>query len=340
MLVFVSEYLCGGAGGGDSSLEAEGWAMLAAALADFGRCPGVETATVLAPALAAGHGRGLASRVRVAGSEADEERAFRDLCSAADWTLVVAPEFGGLLARRCGLVEEEGGRLLGPSAASVRLAGDKLDLARHFLASGVPTPPCVLYEPGVATPFPAVVKPRTGAGSVATFLVRGAAELARCGAAAAAEGWDDELIAQAYVPGRPASVAFLLGPARARALPPAAQELSEDGRFRYRGGGLPLPPELAARAERVARRAVEAVPGLAGYVGVDVVLGEDADGSGDAVIEVNPRLTTSYVGLRALARFNLAAALLAVAEGREPPPMSWYPGPVRFTAAGVIQPGC
>ena len=34
--------------------------------------------------------------------------------------------------------------------------------------------------------------------------------------------------------------------------------------------------------------------------------------SGDRVIEINPRLTTSYVGLRALARFNLAEALLAV----------------------------
>ena len=53
------------------------------------------------------------------------------------------------------------------------------------------------------------------------------------------------------------------------------------------------------------------MPGLSGYVGVDVVLGNDGR---DWAIEINPRLTTSYVGLRALAGFNLAEAMLAVAR--------------------------
>ena len=40
---------------------------------------------------------------------------------------------------------------------------------------------------------------------------------------------------------------------------------------------------------------VESFSGLRGYVGVDVVLGQDKL----YVVDVNPRLTTSYVGLRA-----------------------------------------
>jgi predicted ATP-grasp superfamily ATP-dependent carboligase len=48
---------------------------------------------------------------------------------------------------------------------------------------------------------------------------------------------------------------------------------------------------------------------------VDVVLGREPDGSGDAVIEVNPRLTTSYVGLRAAVRTNLADAMSKAARG-------------------------
>jgi predicted ATP-grasp superfamily ATP-dependent carboligase len=119
-------------------------------------------------------------------------------------------------------------------------------------------------------------------------------------------------------------------------LPAAEQRLSADGRFHYRGGTLPLPPDLGARAQRLAVQAVQAVPGLHGYVGVDLVLSGAADGRDDEVIEINPRLTTSYVGLRRLARFNLAEAMLRVAAGDSVPPLTWLPGPVRFSADGRI----
>ena len=105
-------------------------------------------------------------------------------------------------------------------------------------------------------------------------------------------------------------------------------------RFCYRGGQLPIAPVLADRAVRIATAAVECVPGLRGYVGVDVVLGDDG---GDWAIEINPRLTTSYVGLRALARFNLAAAILAAVTGEPIPPLTWGDGSVTFTSDGQIE---
>src|SRR5262249_15605905 len=139
-----------------------------------------------------------------------------------------------------------------------------------------------------------------------------------------------EFVLQPFAPGRPASVAFLLGPGQEVALPPASQHLSDEGRFRYEGGTLPLPPELAGRAVRLGLRAVRAVPELRGYVGVVLVRGEAADGSGDRVIEITPRLTTSYLGLRALARTNLAGALLRAVRGEPVGPLAWHPGPVHF----------
>jgi predicted ATP-grasp superfamily ATP-dependent carboligase len=138
------------------------------------------------------------------------------------------------------------------------------------------------------------------------------------------------MIAQEFVPGFAASVAFLIGPKAITPLIPCAQHLSTDGRFQYLGGHLPIRPDLAERAIRIASAAVLCVPGLLGYVGVDVVLGDDGR---DWAIEINPRLTTSYVGLRALAESNLAAAMLAVVRS-EPFELHWRDVVIDFTPDG------
>lgn len=86
---------------------------------------------------------------------------------------------------------------------------------------------------------------------------------------------------------------------------------------------------------RLALAAAKTLSNPVGYLGIDLVLGDDPGGHDDTVIEINPRLTTSYVGLRALARENLAAAMLAVAHG-ERPALSWRLAGVQFTADGRL----
>ena len=73
--------------------------------------------------------------------------------------------------------------------------------------------------------------------------------------------------------------------------------------------------------------------GPLGWLGIDLVLGGDPAGADDLVIEINPRLTTSYLGLRRLAHDNLAAALLAVARG-EPARLSFRSEPLQFAPDG------
>jgi predicted ATP-grasp superfamily ATP-dependent carboligase len=320
--VFVCEYLCSGAAGsppGADSLCAEGWGMLSAVLEDLSRCQGVYVLALVDPRLHPAVRR-LSDRIAIhAGSPDREEDLFRTLAGRSQGSLIIAPEFDDLLYTRCSWVEQASGRLLGPSAQAVRLTGDKLALARHLSEHRIPTPPAVpLTDTHPPFPFPLVCKPRQGAGSQATFLVRDEEAYHSCQDRAAEAGWTGEMIVQPYVPGLTASVAFLAGSGRFVALPAAEQILSRDGRFRYRGGRLPLAPELQRRAHSLAGRTARAVPGLAGYFGIDLILGESRDGSADMVMEINPRLTTSYIGLRGLARGNLAQALLDVASGREP----------------------
>jgi predicted ATP-grasp superfamily ATP-dependent carboligase len=337
MRVFVYEYTCAAPADGEplpASLRAEGRAMLATLLEDLNRIPGVKTITLLGPdtRLCPGAVR----RLREAGAE---RSLFRKLAGAADGALMIAPEFDEILAERCRWVLEAGGRLLGPSVEGVEQTADKLHLAALLNRQGVPTPPCDLASDERVTervPFPAVLKPRHGAGSQATCLVRAPADLSSCLARMRAEMPGQEFLLQPLARGLPASVAFLLGPRQQLALAPAAQHLSDEGRFRYQGGSIPLAPELARRAVALGRRAVRAIAGLCGYVGVDVVLGAAADGGDDRVIEINPRLTTSYLGLRALAHDNLAAALLRVLRGEPVAELSWRPGPVCFQADGHV----
>lgn len=102
-------------------------------------------------------------------------------------------------------------------------------------------------------------------------------------------------------------------------LPPARQHLDTRAAFAYEGGSVPLPREQAEGIESLARRVVDCVPGLQGYFGLDVV----CTPTGVQLIEINPRLTTSYIGLRQLARGNLMACLLELMQGQSPNPLAW-----------------
>lgn len=328
MRIFVYEYLSSGAAQDASalpSLQTEGWAMLSAVLEDLARCPGVQLSTLLdCRRTPPPHwsGRILVQKVQ----PESEKDAFRKLAAAA-WSLVIAPEFDGLLAERSRWVEEVGGRLLGSLPNAIEQTADKLLMSRLWSSRGIPT----------ASPersFPLVCKPRFGAGSQATFLVHDEEELTRARHRADVEGWSGELILQRYMPGLPVSVAFLAGGTEKHSLPAVEQRLSEDGRFRYLGGRLPLPEHLNRRARRLAEWATQCVEGLQGWFGVDLVLGDAEDGSADAVLEINPRLTTSYLGLRRLARFNLTAALLSVVLGSPMPGWKWGTASTVFDADG------
>ncbi len=291
-------------GSPEHSLYVEGRAMRSAVSADFAAVPGVELVMFADDVPADSH--------------AD---TFARLAASSDWTLLIAPETGGVLQRLARQVLSSGGRLLGPSLTGIDFTADKHTLAGLWAEEGVPTPHS--FAEGEPIRFPVVCKPRDGCGSEETYLIRSAEELA-------ALPPDPTRVIQEYVPGQPASVAFLVGPKQTVPLLPTFQQLSTEGRFRYRGGELPIPAELAERAITLGLRAVEAVAGLGGYVGVDLVLGDR-----DVAIEINPRLTTSYVGLRALAETNLAGAMLNVHIGRRVE-VRWKPGSVTFAADGVL----
>jgi predicted ATP-grasp superfamily ATP-dependent carboligase len=332
--LFLYEFITGG-GLLDSaaaelppSLLCEGRAMVEALAADLAALDGVETvllSDVRVPLKVPG------CRVVSAGTRDEADAAFEHLAAAADWTLLIAPELDGALADCCRRVEQGGGRVLGPTLPVVLLTSDKERTARHLAAAGLPVPEGITLAAGERLPadfrYPAVLKPRHGAGSQHLRTVATPEAARQLGPV------PFTMRLERYCSGTAASVAVLCGPSGVHSLVACRQHLSEDGCFRYLGGSLPIEPALADRAERLAVAAVASLPEPRGYLGVDLVLGSCRED--DRVIEINPRLTTSYVGLRVAARGNLAEALLRIATG-EPADLSFSREPLQFDASGLI----
>ena len=346
MRILVYEFVTGGGwytvGSGESfspSLLAEGAAMAQALVADLSRIDGITVDALRDSRLAQVDFP--AATMHEIGSTADEQAALARLSAMADGVILIAPEFAGHLARRAKLVEQAGGRLLGPSSKLVALAADKHALAAHLAAHAVPVPYGVHLSCGAPLPrdfpYPAVLKPRDGAGSLGVERITQWFEFSRTPGndthgMRSTGGWRLEQ----FCPGLPASVACLCGPGECLDLAPCRQALASDGRFTYLGGSAPLSGNIAERARKLAGRAVRSLGQAIGYIGVDLILGADEAGREDFVIEINPRFTTSYVGLRRLAEGNLAEALLAIALGRRGK-VGWHEGEVTFDATGRVE---
>ena len=138
---------------------------------------------------------------------------------------------------------------------------------------------------------------------------------------AAAEG-EANLVAQPWIEGEAMSLCALASPRRVAALSVNRQHLTiRPAQLQLQAIEVncePVDAPLLQLAERVA----EAISGLRGYFGIDFVRRP----AGLLVIEVNPRLTTSYAGLRAALGWNVAKWVLADAAGEALPPPYNYGG--------------
>lgn len=336
MHIFLYEWITGGGLVEEpsplpESLLIEGRAMLTALAADFDAIPDTQV-TVLWDARLDAFSQHRCRAIEVHSRE-DHLAEFTRLAAEADHMIVVAPEFDGILAGTVNLARNSSAKLVAASDEFIRIASNKQLTAERLSAANVPVPEAMLVAAEEERlprefPYPAVIKPLDGAGSQHTFLLTSRFD------EPPPYPWPRRL--ERYVPGIAASVAFLCGPQGHVPLPACRQHLTDDGRLGYLGGSLLWETDFAARATELADRALAAMPRAAGYVGVDLVLGEATDGNQDAVIEINPRLTTSYVGLRAMTHDNLAHAMLETTAGREVVPQ-FRLDPLEFSANGAVR---
>lgn len=312
MRILVCEFVTGGGmPEGEpipDGLAREGGLMLRALAGDLLDVPGVEVLVTRDARLPP-----LVAPVRSITVQGPDEawELWERLADTVDAVWPIAPESDGALERLSRLVLKTGCRLLNSGPDAVAVTARKSSTATALAAAGLPVVPVRQAgesdDPPGAGPW--VVKPDDGAGCGDTRLLRTVPEWTEWRTATAGSGF----VVQPYCAGIPASLSMLCRDGAAWPLTLNRQLVELAGsEFRYHGGivgAFPLSPEMHALADGIAA----ALPGLAGYVGVDLVMTSD----GPMVLEVNPRLTTSYVGIRRSTGMNAAAALLALLQ--DPP---------------------
>ena len=307
MRVFVFEYVTGGGFAGRemvASLMAEGDLMLAAVVHDLLAIDDVELSLCRDRRLDMPY-----LRAHVEWVDHDWRDAWLRCINDADAILPIAPETDGLLEDLCREVEQAGKILLNSPSTAVAVAASKHATFECLEAAGVPV--VTTWRANRAPRCAAstwIVKPDMGVGCQGIRLLAGERAL------------DDFLahqvdlskwLVQPYVHGVPASLSLVVGDDCLCLLGTNRQRFAQvDDGFVLLGCVVNGLMESAEALFPLAQRLCRAIPGLWGYVGVDLILTD----TGPVVLEINPRLTTSYVGLSRSVGRNIAALILHLAD--------------------------
>ncbi|HEX5632331.1 MAG TPA: ATP-grasp domain-containing protein [Gemmatimonadales bacterium] len=302
MKVFAFEFASGGGFTGQPlvpGLAREGDLMLRALVDDLALLPGIEILTSRDPRLPPLPG----IRTIVPSPGEDGFALFARGVAACDAAWPTAPETGGTLARLADETVRQGRTLLGCLPDAVRIAASKRATFHALRDAGVPVVPTfALADELPPLHGPWVVKPDDGAGCEDTHLVADWSV-----ARERLQAFPDRLVAQPWIDGTALSLSLLCAEGRATLLACNLQHPRvADGEVSVEGITVNAVPDAGGRLAELAAGIAAALPGLRGYVGVDLI---GAPG-GPVVLEINPRLTTSYCGLRGALGINVAGMVL------------------------------
>lgn len=228
-----------------------------------------------------------------------------------DAVLLIAPESDHRLAKLAHCIERA--KLISPSAEFIDAVVDKFQLSQRFGNTSNVQVPCSYLpaefvqrvESGNVT-WPIVVKKRVGAGSESMTLLESPNAFRKLPNRDQLLG-SENFFFQQFIAGKPVSVSAVVSPdGKAHFFPPTGQRFDAAPFGNYVGAEFPLPSSWTEASHRIASHVVE-ILNPNGYFGIDMIIpaphGEtpETNGSGafrPVLLEINPRMTMSYLTLR------------------------------------------
>ncbi|MCX6700335.1 MAG: ATP-grasp domain-containing protein [Methanomicrobiales archaeon] len=280
----------------DPNLAPEGRAMFMSLSASFSRC-GYEVVTP---------------------GQGDFYLEIEKLAPGCDVGLVIAPDH---LLPRFTLAMESSTHNLGCGSMNVAVCANKMRTGAILASHGIAVPE--EQEEGLR-----VVKPVSGCGASGVRLTRSPAGQGEFGQRfIEGENFSVSVVGSRVV--GEACLYFTGEPPVALALNRQHIEIDPEGQFHYRGGETPASHPKEQEIKDTAINAVKTL-GCQGYAGVDVVVADRV-----YVVDVNPRITTSIVGITACMDEEIADILTRASKGEAIGGLH-FAGHACFDASGAI----
>ena len=307
LTIFVCEFIT--AGGLNrvelpQSLVQEGSLMRDALLRDLSLLPNIQIVTTQDARLSSP----LLGSVAIGHNE-DVIHIWQNLLKDCDAAFIIAPETDGQLASLVALVNNAGVLHLGCGLSAVKLASSKYQTYQQLKKAGINVIPSYRFDklPIENAVQPWVIKPDDGAGCAGTICLNSLVEVRQYLASKVQSQSIDNQIIQPFIKGVPASISMLCKAGQAWVLGCNLQKITLiNNKFVYHGSVVNGLNMHYSAFNEIAQKIAQAIPDLAGYVGVDVML----NGDEITVLEINPRLTSSYVGLHDSTGLNVSKLIL------------------------------
>jgi len=235
---------------------------------------------------------------------------WAELISAADAVWLIAPETGGDLAKLTALATIQHKLILGCGLHAVDICSSKLATYRLLNHAGIETMETYPYDEWPKTEgITWLAKPDDGAGCEHTVFFDEANALAQ---------WLLQYqyrlthVIQPYLVGNAGSISCVMSQGKAHILSCNQQLMkAHNNKLIYQGCVVNGMRQHWEKCAILANRIAQLLPDLMGYVGIDVIVKQpEKDNETIAIVEINPRLTTSFIGLGEATGCNTAELII------------------------------
>ena len=311
--ILVFEYITGGGLIGQAlplSLLTEGQLMLDALLHNLRQLPQLSLSVLLdgrAAYLVNSQG---ATAIII--NDKNYLLTFTKLVLSHDAAWIIAPENDNILANLCAIVTDLHKTLLTSPRAAVALAADKLATYQRLKQYNIATVSTqLLTEIGSDLDFlyhEWVIKPIDGVGCEQTFIIRNLPQLINLNLPA------DKFIIQPHIEGKKTSLSCLCNRGQGWLIC-INEQFFDTSADCYKLTAISVNSiDKTLYYQRLLTKIAHAFPQLWGYVGIDLIETKQAV----FVLEINPRLTSSFAGIEQALGINIAEQVLLLTENKVP----------------------